>query len=155
MNPNVWGNHAWIFLHMITFNYPENPTPQDKKNMHSFFMNLSNVLPCSSCSLNLKKHMLLKPLDDNSLSSKENLIKWLFDIHNMVNASINKNKCTWNQFIKNYDKLNKKNNKKIIYILLIIITIVVSFFILIIYNIKNKKIDDRNFVRNLFMMNNQ
>ena len=32
MNPKIWGPHAWIFLHSITLNYPENPTPELKKN---------------------------------------------------------------------------------------------------------------------------
>ena len=29
-NTNTWGPSAWIFLHTITFNYPINPTENDK-----------------------------------------------------------------------------------------------------------------------------
>ena len=32
MNPNIWGESAWLFLHTITLNYPENPTFLDKHN---------------------------------------------------------------------------------------------------------------------------
>ena len=30
MNVNKWGPSGWIFLHTITFNYPEKPTKQLK-----------------------------------------------------------------------------------------------------------------------------
>ena len=32
MEPKIWGEHAWIFLHTITLNYPEEPTFSDKYN---------------------------------------------------------------------------------------------------------------------------
>lgn len=160
MDPKIWGNHAWIFLHMITFNYPENPTPFEKNNMKQFFNNLSNVLPCSSCGLNLKKHLLHRPLNDNVLSSRTQLIKWLYDIHNMINVSINKKQYSWNEFIKKYDNMkNKMSNKKKIYILLIIIAIIVSLFILIIYNIKNRNNTryntDSDYVMKTLLMSNE
>ena len=40
MKPEVWGPHAWIFLHSITFNYPDNPTDDEKKHYKNFFENL-------------------------------------------------------------------------------------------------------------------
>ena len=35
-NNNVWGPAAWTFLHTITFNYPDNPTNQDKQYYFNF-----------------------------------------------------------------------------------------------------------------------
>ena len=31
MEPKVWGSHAWIFLHTITLNYPDEPSKFDKE----------------------------------------------------------------------------------------------------------------------------
>ena len=35
MEPEIWGPHAWQFLHSITLSYPDNPTFEDKNN-HAF-----------------------------------------------------------------------------------------------------------------------
>ncbi|QKF94765.1 ERV/ALR sulfhydryl oxidase [Fadolivirus algeromassiliense] len=90
MRPEVWGPHAWIFLHSITMNYPDKPSNQDKKEMKDFFSSLKYVLPCDKCSKNLQKHMIKYPLTDNVLSSRDSLIRWLIDIHNEVNRDNNK-----------------------------------------------------------------
>ena len=46
MRPEIWGPHAWIFLHSVTLEYPDNPTDEDKQNMINFIDSLGNVLPC-------------------------------------------------------------------------------------------------------------
>ena len=46
MDPNIWGPHAWMFLHSITLTYPEKPTNLDKTNFEMFFNSLQPVLPC-------------------------------------------------------------------------------------------------------------
>ena len=57
MDPNYWGPKAWFFLHSITANYPINPTSRDKNIYKSFFISLKDVLPCSVCQENYKKHL--------------------------------------------------------------------------------------------------
>ena len=36
MEPEIWGPHAWQFLHSITLSYPDNPTLEDKNNHAQF-----------------------------------------------------------------------------------------------------------------------
>jgi len=36
MRADIWGPHAWIFLHSISLEYPDNPTNIDKNNMKNF-----------------------------------------------------------------------------------------------------------------------
>ena len=38
MDPEIWGPSAWIFLHTITLNYPNNPTIYDKQNYKNFLL---------------------------------------------------------------------------------------------------------------------
>ena len=81
-NNNVWGPPAWTFLHTVTYNYPENPTNEDKRNYLNFFDSLKHVLPCNKCKGHYKEN--LKKYDlNNSLNSRQDLVKWLID--KMVN----------------------------------------------------------------------
>ena len=36
MNVNEWGPGGWTFLHTITFNYPLDPTNEDKERYRNF-----------------------------------------------------------------------------------------------------------------------
>ena len=81
MNPKIWGPHAWIFLHSITFNYPSKPTLQDINHYKNFFNNLKYILPCNNCQNHYKNNIDKYPLTDEILSSKQKLINWLINIH--------------------------------------------------------------------------
>ena len=82
MDPKIWGPSAWLFLHTITFNYPNNPTKEDKENIHKFFDSLKYTIPCRTCKEHYKDNLKNIPI---KLDSKDDLIEWLFDIHNSVN----------------------------------------------------------------------
>ena len=55
MTTKDWGPRLWYVLHLITFNYPENPSFIDKQHYETFFLSLQNVLPCSICREHYKK----------------------------------------------------------------------------------------------------
>ena len=97
MKPELWGSHAWIFLHAVTMHYPNNPTPQDRQNMRNFFNSVQYILPCDICSQNLQRHMSRYPLTNNVLASKDSLINWLIDIHNEVNKQNHKSVYSYNK----------------------------------------------------------
>jgi len=120
MNQAVWGPNLWFSLHSITFMYPLNPTPIDKKNYYDFFMSLKNVLPCSVCRKNYERHLYESPIND-ALESRKNLVLWLIDLHNLVNAETGKQFMNPNKVIKRYEEiyntkfsLDSNNEKKIV-----------------------------------------
>ena len=82
-----WGPHAWYFLHSITFQYPNNPTENDKKNFYNFFDSLKNILPCPKCRSHYSQNFIKNPIQ---LNSRLDLIKWFINIHNQVNLQTNK-----------------------------------------------------------------
>lgn len=90
MNPEIWGPHAWIFLHTITMNYPNKPTETDKLNYKNFFMSLQPCIPCDMCSNHYKDNLVRYPLSEEVLSCRTNLVYWLIKIHNSVNIQNNK-----------------------------------------------------------------
>ena len=130
MHPEIWGPSGWIFLHTITFNYPINPTPEQKIKHKELFENLSYTLPCARCaqhySNNLKKYSL-----DNALETRDKLINWLIDIHNEVNKKNGKRIYSYDEVKKIYNDMYSIKNNQINWnmILIFIIIILISFYI--------------------------
>ncbi len=46
MLTSVWGPSLWHYLHTLSFNYPVNPTPENKSKYKEFILNLQYTLPC-------------------------------------------------------------------------------------------------------------
>jgi len=90
ITPEVWGPHGWKFIHYVTLAYPENPTQAQKEKYKAFLVLLKDVLPCSLCANHYAENLQKQPLTDEVMSTRENLIKWGIDIHNVVNESKNK-----------------------------------------------------------------
>lgn len=112
MNPKIWGPSAWIFLHSITFNYPDQPTEEIKNQYKTFFESLQFVLPCDKCKNNYKNKLLKFKLSDDVLKNKQSLIEWLIDIHNEVNKSNNKKILTYKEVIQKYIDLYDPKEKR-------------------------------------------
>ena len=137
MNPIIWGKSAWIFLHSVTMAYPVCPTELDKRNMRTFFMSLQNILPCPTCKENFVKHMDQLPLTNNVLGSKEKLIKWLIDFHNLVNKDNGKKQMSYDDVQTLYSDLYGYNNKSKIfrvYLILFIFIIIVILTSILFWN---------------------
>lgn len=117
MDPKIWGPHAWIFLHSITFNYPINPTKDEINKHYNFFNSLEFVLPCETCRIHYKQNLKEYPLTKKILSTRDNLVKWLIKIHNNINKLNNKKSLTYEDVVDHYNNLyddNKINYKYII-----------------------------------------
>ena len=84
MDTRFWGPSGWRLLHSITFAY--NPT-HDKSAMREFFGLLPYVLPCKFCRASLTEYMEKHPLEP-ALASKATLTRWLWRVHNEVNAKL-------------------------------------------------------------------
>lgn len=91
-NTHVWGPMQWSMLHMISFNYPVKPTPEDKENYYSYILNLRNVLPCKSCRDNLKKNLSELGFSKQQLKDRHTFSKFIYDLHNHVNLMLGKQK---------------------------------------------------------------
>lgn len=107
MNQNIWGPHLWFSLHTISFNYPLKPTDIEKKYYYDFFNNLQEVIPCSVCKKNYKRHLNEHPIK-NYLNTRKNLVYWVIDMHNMVNGEIGKKILSYENVIKKYENVYKK-----------------------------------------------
>jgi len=90
MLTSVWGPPLWHFLHVISFNYPVRPTKEDKRHYREFVRNLRHILPCKYCRINLKKNLKMLPLTCNDLKNRDKFSRWVFKLHELVNAMLGK-----------------------------------------------------------------
>lgn len=90
MLTSVWGPPMWHFLHTMSFNYPVNPTVEDKKHYSNFIYDLRYVLPCKYCRINLISNLKANPLLDCHLKSRETFSKFIYRLHEIVNKRLGK-----------------------------------------------------------------
>ena len=90
MLTSVWGPAQWHFLHTMSFNYPVNPTPEDKKHYMDYMINLQHVLPCKYCRINLTNNFNKKPLQMCDMSSRETFSRYIYELHETVNKMLKK-----------------------------------------------------------------
>jgi hypothetical protein len=90
MLTTVWGPSQWHVLHTMSFNYPVNPTPQDKRNYRNYILSLKNVLPCGKCRDNLRKNFIKLPLLKKHMKSRHTFSKYMYDLHELVNEMLGK-----------------------------------------------------------------
>ena len=87
---SIWGPIQWTFLHIMSFNYPVNPTPEDKKHYRDYILNLQHVLPCKYCRINLKTNFKQLPLTMSVMKNRETFSKYVYELHELVNKMLNK-----------------------------------------------------------------
>jgi hypothetical protein len=91
MLTTVWGPSAWHFLHTVSFNYPVNPTCNDKRNYRDLILNMINVLPCGKCRTNLSSNLKKCPLLWKHMKSRETFSKYVYRLHEVINKMLHKN----------------------------------------------------------------
>lgn len=90
MLTTVWGPSVWMFLHTMSFNYPVEPTEEDKKHYRDFVLSLKYVLPCKYCRMNLIKNFEQLPLTMSDMKNRETFSKYIYELHELVNRMLQK-----------------------------------------------------------------
>ena len=114
--PDIWGPPGWKFIHFVTMGYPNNPSEEIKKKYYNYFHALKHVIPCSICANHFTQNLEKLPLTDEVLSSRDNLMKWGIDMHNLVNKMTNKREYSYKEgielIINGFEQDNHQNIKK-------------------------------------------
>ena len=127
---SVWGPSVWHSIHTISFNYPINPTMEDKIQYRNFILSLQNVLPCKYCRMNLKTNFKQLPLTMGVMKNRETFSRYIYDLHELINKMLHKksglsfcdvreryehfrSRCTEEKpKLFTFSKINNKNTKK-------------------------------------------
>jgi hypothetical protein len=90
MVTKIWGPVAWTLLHTISFNYPVNPTLEQKHQYRDFILSLQNVLPCGTCRKNLVTNFKQLPLTMEDMESRDTFSRYIYNLHELVNRMLKK-----------------------------------------------------------------
>ena len=139
MLTSVWGPSLWHSLHTISFNYPVNPTKEQKKNYMNFFLSLENILPCKYCRENFKKNLKCTPLNINTMKNRHTLSLWLYKLHETINKMLGKKSgLTYNDIRNRYENFRSRCLTK--KILNLINNLNVKMVVLNLYMVKNQNV---------------
>lgn len=85
----IFGPVFWSAIHMVSFNYPTNPTTAQKQDYEHWLWATGNVLPCGHCRQNFKKN-LDAVLRCNSFDSRDTFSRLCYNLHCEVNNMLKK-----------------------------------------------------------------
>ena len=131
VKPTIWGPHGWKFLHYVSLGYPNNPTHEDKLNYKNFYHSLQYILPCDKCSFNYQQNLVKLPIDNN-LDSRESLVKWVIDIHNLVNNELSKEEVPYEKALSLYANGISEPNQLLDYCFRLVVLLIILYFLYLI-----------------------
>lgn len=130
----IWGPHLWIYLHTLSYSYPEEPSSKERDEYNFFLESLKEVLPCEKCRIHYKEYL---KKNEPKLGSRKELSEWMIDLHNNVNKMNKKREYTYEEVNEIYKKMYEKKStihplkdsklkdSKLKYILIIVIIIII------------------------------
>ena len=90
MLTSVWGPSMWHYLHTMSFNYPVEPSKENKHYYKEFVKNLQYTLPCKYCRINLKNNFKAHPIKECHMKDRESFSRYVYELHELVNQMLNK-----------------------------------------------------------------
>jgi hypothetical protein len=109
----VWGPALWHYLHTMSFNYPVNPTPEQKMYYRTMIETLQYTLPCGACRENLKKNLAECKITDHVLKNRANFSRWMYRLHEKVNKMLGKQSgLTYEMVRERYEHFRARCNKE-------------------------------------------
>lgn len=106
---SVWGPMVWTSLHIISFNYPVNPTPTDKKHYKDYIYSLRHILPCKYCRINLTNNLKTKPLLMCHMKNRDTFSRYIYELHELVNKMLKKpSTLSYNDVRERYEHLRSR-----------------------------------------------
>lgn len=113
MQSSVFGPPTWHTLHIISFNYPVEPTIADKKNYTNFLMSFEYTLPCIYCRTNFKKNIRKAKFNPSVMNSRDSFSRFIYRLHNCVNEMLGKTvKISYNEVRDRYEHFRARCDEK-------------------------------------------
>lgn len=81
------GTSTWVFLHTLAAQYPSRPSARQKRDVVNLIHVLTRLYPCGVCAEHFQEIVKVHP---PQVGSREALSRWMCDVHNVVNRSLDK-----------------------------------------------------------------
>jgi len=101
METTVWGPQAWGLLHTICFNYPKNPSFNNKQNLKKYIKSFIENIPCPNCKKSFKEIYNRIPVDA-FLNNNYGTFLWSYLVHDLVNQKLNKKSYEFENIVDYY-----------------------------------------------------
>jgi len=102
-NPMIWGPPAWFFLHSMTLALPEQVPDKQQASLWQLVLALQEVLPCPPCQQGLSTHAGMHRMEPH-MATRSGMVRWMVDIHNMVNEALARPKWSLTDVVSAYTK---------------------------------------------------
>lgn len=123
MLTSIWGPSFWHFLHTMSFNYPLEPSQNQKTHYYNFIKHIEYILPCRYCRENYPKNLKKVGFNKHVFRNRKSFSTFIYNLHNEVNTMLGK-KCNLSyekvrqryehfrsRCLKKESKKSKSNNK--------------------------------------------
>jgi len=81
------GTATWVFLHTLAAQYPDRPSPRQKRDAKNLIDIMTRLYPCGECAEHFQEIVRASPPD---VGSGDGLARWMCEAHNAVNRSLGK-----------------------------------------------------------------
>ena len=108
---SIWGPMMWSILHIISFNFPVEPTEEQKDQYFTFFNTLKYVLPCGPCRQNLANTLKKEELylsRETVFENRQTLSYWVYKLHCEVNELLDKDSPPYESVVEFYEHFRAK-----------------------------------------------
>ena len=107
--PEKWGPLAWHLLHSFSINNNTKISEKNKDKYYIFYVSFTDIIPCKICSIHYNDFInYIIPLEKDKITRKY-IKHWVYEIHNLINESLNKKKFSYNNCILENSDINNKN----------------------------------------------
>lgn len=97
----TWGPKAWHLLQVFAINQNKKISNNKKHNYYIFYTSFIYILPCLQCSQHYSDIInYINPIIEEDINRKY-LIRWIFDVHNIVNSFLNKPQYNFEKYLEN------------------------------------------------------
>jgi len=93
-------------MHAVAFTYPDEPSPQERKQYIDFFKSLEGVIPCPQCRQHYGEHIKSNPIQ---AEDTDDMSRWVYNLHDKVNKRNGKTSPSYEKVKEMYTGFD--NNK--------------------------------------------
>lgn len=104
----LWGSKEWRIFHKKALEFSEKPSEKQQEEFKKFYEDVFKArIPCNVCKIDYEDILKKLPV---KLGSKTELFNWTIDVHNIINAKLNKEKIEYDVAQQELAKENKSTD---------------------------------------------
>ena len=95
----IFGPPFWFTIHLVSFNYPVDPSETQKLQYANWLLSIGEILPCCYCRDNFPNNVVAATTRQsmNVMTSRHTFSRFCYDLHDEVNKMLNKTSPPFDQ----------------------------------------------------------